>query len=83
MVVALHSSIHNGGISLLPNAFLGYFMVNPLGVTPHAIVDFAELHGGARIVLYGFLEMVVEIAIIQEHEWIVKPSIEVSLNRLE
>lgn len=83
VMVALHSSIHDGSISLLSDALPGNLVVNPLGVTPHGIVDLAELHGGACVVLDGLLEFVVEVTVVQEHVGVVEPPVEVTLDRFQ
>lgn len=64
VVIAFHATIHNGSISLLPNAFLCNFMVNPVGITPHGLVDLAKLNWGAGIVGDRVLELIVEVTII-------------------
>lgn len=79
-MVAFHSSIHDCGVTLLPDAFLGDLMIHPIRVTPHSIVNFAKLHGCAGIVLDRGLKSIVEIAVVQEDVRVIKPSVKVSFN---
>lgn len=83
MMVALHSTIHDGSVSLLPDTFLGHLVVDPVRETPHAAFDLAELHGGAGVVLDGGHEVLVEVAIVQKNVRVVIPAVEVPFNRLE
>lgn len=83
MVVALHASVHDGGVTLFPNTLLGDFMINPVGITPHRLINLAKLNGGAGVVLDRRLEGVIEITIVQEDVRVVEPAVEVSFNGLE
>lgn len=83
MMVTLHASVHDGGVTLFPNALFGDFMINPVGVTPHGLIDLAKLNGGAGVVLDRRLEGVIEITIVQEDVRVVEPAVEVSFNGLE
>lgn len=80
MVITLHATIHDGSITLLPNAFLGNLMVKPIWETPHGGIDFAKLHWGAGIVGDGVLELIVKVTVVQEHIRVVPPSVEVPLD---
>lgn len=83
VVVTFHSSIHDRSITLFSDTLFGNFMVHPVRVTPHAIIDLAKFHGGAGVVLDGFLEHIIKVAVVQKDIRVVKPPVEVSLNRLD
>jgi len=83
VVVTLHTTVHDGSITLFSDALLGHVVVNPVGEAPHAGIDFAELDVRADVLTDLVFEGRVEVAIVQEDVWVVEPSIEVSLNRLE
>lgn len=83
VMITLHSSIHNGSITLFADTFLRDFVIHPVGVTPHAAVDFSKFHGRTGIVFNGLLERIIEIAIVQEDIRIIEPPIEVSLDRFD
>lgn len=83
MVIALHSSIHDRGVTLLSDAFLGNLMIHPIRVTPHGIINLAKFHGRTGIVLDGRLERFVEIAVVQEDIRVIKPPVKVSFNGLD
>lgn len=83
MVITLHATVHDGGVALLSNALLGYVDVDPVGEAPHARVNLSKLDGGAGVVANHLLEGRVEIAIVQEDVWVMEPSVEMSLDRLE
>lgn len=83
MVVALQSSVHDGLVSLLPDAFPCNLMVDPIGETPHALVDLAKLDRGTGVIPDCLFEFLVEVAIVQEDIGVVPPSVEMSLNGLE
>lgn len=82
-MITLHTAVHDGGITLFPDAFLGHIVVNPVREAPHGGVDFAEFDIRADVLTDLVFEGRVEIAIVQEDVWVVEPSVEVSLNRLE
>ena len=64
VMVTLHAAVHDSSIALLSNAFFCDFMINPVGITPHAPVDFAKLCLSSRVVLYGVFELLLEITIV-------------------
>lgn len=82
-MITLHSSIHNGSITLFADTFLRDFVIHPVGVTPHAAIDFAKFHGRTGVVFDGLLERIIEIAIVQEDIRIIEPPVEVSLDRFD
>jgi hypothetical protein len=68
---------------LFPDTFLGNLVVNPVGETPHGVINLAEFHGGASVVLDSGPELLVEVTIVQEDVGVVIPAVEVALDRLE
>lgn len=82
-MIALHTTVHDGGVTLLPDTFLGHLVVNPVGETPHGVIDLAEFHGCASVVLDGGSELIIKVAIVQEDIRVVIPAVKVTLNRLE
>lgn len=83
MVVTLHTTVHDCSIALFSDALLGYIVVNPVRETPHAGVDLAKLDIGADVFADLIFEGGVEVAVVQEDVWVVEPSVEVSLDRLQ
>ena len=81
-VVALHSTIHDGVVSLLVDTLLGNLGINPVGVTPHVRSNLAKLDAGGGVVLDRLLESIVEVAIVEENIRVVVPAVEVTLDRL-
>lgn len=82
-MVAFHSTVHDGSIALLPDALFGNLMVNPIGESPHGVVNLAKFNFRTGVVLDRRLEILVEVAIVEENIGVVPPPVEVSLNRLE
>lgn len=82
-MIALHATIHNRGISLLGNALLCNLWIYPIRETPHAWVNLTKLDRGAGVVHDCILEGRVELAVIEEDVWIVIPSVEMTLDRLD
>lgn len=80
VVIALHSTVHNGSITLFSDALLGSFLVNPVRITPHATINLAEFNRGAGIICDGILELLVEVAVVKEDIGIMPPPVEVPLN---
>lgn len=83
VVITLHATVHNGGITLFSDTLSGNFMVDPVGKAPHGAIDFTKLDTAAGVVEDGVLEVLVKVTIVQEDIWVVPPSIEVALNRLD
>ena len=80
MMITFHTTIHNSGISLFPDSLLGDFMVYPVRVPPHAIIDLSKLNGSASIILNGVFELLVKISVIQKDVRIMPPSVEMTFN---
>lgn len=80
MMVALHASVHNRGVSLLPYPFSRCVHIDPIRVSPHARIYLAKLHGSTRVIQNSFLECGIKIAIVEEHVGIMEPPIEMSLH---
>lgn len=83
MVIALHASVHDGGITLLSDALFRDVEIGPVRVSPHVGRNLAKLYGRAGVFQDLLLERRVEVTIVQEDVRIVKPSVEVSLDRLD
>ena len=75
-MVALHAAIHDSGVSLLPNALFCRLQIDPVGVTPHIRVYFAEFDSSAGVVYNCLLKCLIEVSIIKENIWIMKPPVE-------
>lgn len=82
-MIALEAAVHDGGVALLRDTFLGDLGVDPVGEAPHVGADLAKLNGGGRVVLDGVLEGLVEVAIVEEDVGVVVPAIEVALDGLD
>ena len=82
-MVAFHSTVHDGSVTLLPDALFGNLMVNPIRESPHSVVNLAKFDFRAGVVLDRCLELLVEVAIVEEHIGVVPPPVEMSLNGLE
>lgn len=80
MVITLHSSIHDRSITLFPDTFLCDLVIHPIRITPHGIIDLAKFHGRAGIILDGCLEVIVEVAVVQEDIGVVEPPVKVSFD---
>lgn len=83
MVITLHTTVHDGGITLFSDALLGHVVVDPVREAPHGGIDLAELDIRADVLTDLVFEGRVEVAIVQEDVWVVEPSVEMSFNRLE
>jgi hypothetical protein len=79
-MIALQPAIHDGGVTLLRDTFLGHLGVDPFRVTPHLGADLAELDGRRGIVAHNILECLVEVAVVKEDVGIVVPPVEVALD---
>ena len=80
-MVALHAAIHNSGVSLLPNTLFCRLQINPIRITPHIRVYFAEFDSSAGVIYNCLLKCLIEISIVKENIWIVKPSVEMPFHR--
>ena len=82
VVVALHTTIHDSRISLLSYPFFCRFLVDPIRITPHIRINFAKFHRATSMVHHGFFKRHVELGVVEENIWIMKPAIEMPLYRL-
>ena len=82
-MIAFQSTIHDGGISLLGDAFLGHFGIDPVGVPPHLGADLAKLDGGRGVVGHDVFERLVELAVVEEHVRVMIPAVEMALDGLD
>lgn len=80
-MVALHATIHNSGVSLLPNTLFCRLQIDPVRVTPHIRVYFAEFDSSAGVVHNRLLKCLIEVSIVEENIWIMKPSVEMPFHR--
>lgn len=83
VVITLHATIHDGGITLLSDALLGNFVVDPVGEAPHGVINFTELDIPAGVVHDGVFEVLVKVAVVQEDVGVVPPPVEMTLNGLD
>jgi hypothetical protein len=81
-VVALHTAVHDGVVSLLVDALLGHLGVDPVGVPPHVRANLAKLDRALGVVPDGVPEGLVELPIVEEDVGVVVPPVEVALDRL-
>jgi len=82
-MITLQTTIHDGRVSLLGNAFLPNLGIKPVGITPHVMVNLAELDSSRRVVLDSVPEGGVEFLVVEEDVGVVIPSVEVAFNRLD
>ncbi len=80
-MVALHAAIHNSGVSLLPNTLFCRLQIDPVRVTPHIRVYFAEFDSSAGVVYNCLLKCLVKVSIVKENIWIMEPSVEMPFHR--
>ena len=83
VMITFHAAVHYSSITLFSNAFTGNIGVDPVRKAPHGGVYLSKLHRGAGIVLYGVLEMIGEVSIVQKDVGIMEPAVEVSLDRFD
>ena len=82
-VVRFHATVHNSSITLLGDTLLRNSWVYPVGEAPHAGINLSKLNSSTGVVHDGLLEVVVEVAIVQEDVWVMIPPVEVALNGLD
>lgn len=82
MVITFETTVHDGSVALLRNAFLGHLLVDPVGVSPHVRADLAKLNVRRGVLLHSLLEGLIEVTIVEEDIRIVIPAVEVALHRL-
>jgi hypothetical protein len=80
VVVAGHTTIHDGSISLPCNRLFRFVGIDPIGEAPHAGIDLTKFYITTGVIPHGLLECLVEFAIVQEHIWIMKPPVEMSFD---
>lgn len=79
-VIALQTTIHDGIITLLGDAFLGDLGINPVRETPHVGANLAKLDGARGVVANSLLEGLVEVAVVEEDVGVVVPAVKVALD---
>lgn len=82
-MVTFKAAVHDGGVALLRDAFLGNLGVDPFRKPPHVRADLAKLDGGGCVILDGILEGLIEVAVVEEDVGVVVPAIEVALDGLD
>lgn len=80
-MVAFHSTIHYVSITLFLNALPGNLGIDPIWKVPESAFDFTKLHRSADMSLDLCFEFLVEVGVVQKDIWVVKPLVEMSLNR--
>lgn len=83
MVITLHATVHNSGITLFSDALLGNFVVDPVGESPHGAIDFTKLDLAAGVVEDDVFEILVKVAVVQEDIRVVPPPVEMTFNGLD
>lgn len=82
-MVTLHATIHDRLIALLSDTFSCNVLVHPIRISPHVRSDLAKLYWATRVVCDDIFEGLVELAIVQEHIWIMEPPVEMSFYTLD
>ena len=83
MMIAFHTTIHDGFIPLLPDTFSCDVQVRPARIAPHISVDLTKFDRRTRMIVDCFLEGLVEIAIIEEDIRVMEPAVEMALHRFD
>lgn len=83
MVITLHAAVHDGSVTLLSDAFFCDIDIDPVGVAPHAGINLSKLDRRAGMIPDSLDECRVEVAIVQEDIWVVKPPVEMPLHGLD
>lgn len=78
-MVAFQSTVHDGIVTLLGDAFLGDLVIDPIGESPHVGSDLAKLDGARGVVADSLLEGLIELAVVEEDVGVVVPAVEVAL----
>ena len=81
-MVALHPTIHDRLVTLLPNTFSCNVLVHPVRISPHVRSDLAKLYRATRVIGDDIFEGLIELPIVQEHIWVMKPPVEMSFYAL-
>ena len=85
-MVTLHSTIHNGSITLFSDTLLCDLLIDPVWKSPMFGVDLTKFNSATGVVQNGLLEWSAEFGIVEEDIWVVVPSVEMSFdgfNRLK
>ena len=80
-VVALHAAVHDRRVSLFRDSLLCNFGINPVRKPPHLFRNLSKLNGPRSIVGDPLFELIVKVIIIKKNVGVVKPPIEVALDR--
>ena len=80
MMIALHTAVHDGSISLLPDPFSCCINIDPVWIPPHSWIYFSELDRSASVIQDCLLERRVEVSVVEKHVGVMKPPIEMPLH---
>jgi hypothetical protein len=80
VMVTGHTTVHNGCITLLRDGLLHFVHICPIGEAPVHRIDLTKLHLAAGIIPNSLLERLIELAVIEEHIWVMEPSVEMPLH---
>ena len=80
-MIALHTTVHNGSIPLLPNSFSCRIDIDPIWIPPHSRIYLSKLDGSTCVIQDGLLKSRVEVSVVEEHIGVMEPPIEVPLHR--
>ena len=83
VMVALHTTVHDGPVTLLGDSFLRNIWIYPVGEAPLLGRDLTPLHWSTDMSQDRLPERLVEVSVVEEDVWVVKPPVEVSLERLD
>ena len=81
-MIALHTTVHNGSISLLSDTFPCSVNIDPVWIPPHTRIYLPKFDRSTCVVQNRLFERRVEISVVEKHIRVMKPPIEVSLHRL-
>lgn len=83
VMVGLHASIHDGSITLLPDALFCDIHIGPIGIAPMLRTNLAKLDGSRGVVHHRLFERAVEFSIVEKDIGVVKPAVEMSFYALQ
>lgn len=81
-MIALHAAVHDGSVALLRDALLCNVRIDPVRKAPLLWRDLAPLYWSADVLQNNLAEGLIEVSVVEEDVGVVKPSVEMSLNRL-
>jgi hypothetical protein len=81
VVITLHSTIHDGCVTLLLNALFCDSGIHPVRETPLLWTNLSPFDLATCVVQHRLFERRVEVPVIEEDVWIIEPAIEMPLDR--